>query len=247
MEYVDFHSHILPHMDDGSKNPEMSSKMLEMLEEEEVCVVFATPHYYCYRESEASFLARRADALRALLNGICETDRGFTGPEIRLGAEIRLIREMPESLEIEPLLLEGTNLALFELPFDKYDVCLGENIHNLSVKYQLTPVIAHVDRYVGLFRKIDYEELLSIPNAVYQISTNFMESKKTADFVAGLIRSGLPLLFGSDCHNTTVRPPLMKTAFRSLKKFCSKYKISESEMADLFEYQKGLVQEGPVK
>ena len=96
MEYVDFHSHILPHMDDGSKNPEMSSKMLEMLEEEEVCVVFATPHYYCYRESEASFLARRADALRALLNGICETDRGFTGPEIRLGAEIRLIREMPE-------------------------------------------------------------------------------------------------------------------------------------------------------
>ena len=56
MEYVDFHSHILPHMDDGSKNPEMSSEMLEMLEEEEVCVVFATPHYYCYRESEASFL-----------------------------------------------------------------------------------------------------------------------------------------------------------------------------------------------
>ena len=58
------------------------------------------------------------------------------------------------------------------------------------MKYQLTPVIAHVERYVGLFRKSDYEELLSIPNAVYQISTNFMESKKTADFVAGLIRSG---------------------------------------------------------
>ena len=100
MEYVDFHSHILPHMDDGSKNPEMSSEMLEMLEEEEVCVVFATPHYYCYRESEASFLTRRADAFRALLGAIRETDREFTGPEIRLGAEIRLIREMPESLEI---------------------------------------------------------------------------------------------------------------------------------------------------
>jgi len=241
MQYVDFHSHILPQMDDGAKSLEMSSAMLKMLKEENVCVVFATPHYYCYRESEESFLLRREEAVRNLCDYLYEANPDFASPEIRLGAEIRVVKQMPEFLEIEQFLLEGTRMALFELPYDKYDLCLGENIHNLAVKYRITPVIAHVERYVDVFRKSDYEELFTIPNAVYQISANFMEAKRTAEFTAKLIQRGVPLLFGSDCHNTTTRPPVMETAFLHLKKFCTKYRIPESKLTDLFKYQRNLV------
>ncbi len=241
MQYVDFHTHILPHMDDGSKDLEMSSAMLEMLREEDVCVVFATPHYYCYRESEEAFLARREESVRKLCDSLYGSDVILSSPEIRLGAEIRLIKDMPELLEIEQLILEGTNMALFELPYDEYHVWMGENIHNISIKYHLRPIIAHVERYVDLFRENEYEELLSIPNAIYQISVSFMNAKKTAEFTAGLIRKGYPVLFGSDCHNITTRPPVMKTSFQHLKKFCIKYKIPERKIHDLFEYQRSFV------
>ena len=43
---IDFHSHILPAMDDGSRNIEESLQMLRMLQEQGVERVIATPHFY---------------------------------------------------------------------------------------------------------------------------------------------------------------------------------------------------------
>ena len=43
---LDFHTHILPGIDDGSKDIETSCKMLDMLKEQNVDIVVATPHFY---------------------------------------------------------------------------------------------------------------------------------------------------------------------------------------------------------
>lgn len=42
---IDFHSHVLPCMDDGSKSTEESIQMLSMLREQGVETVVATPHF----------------------------------------------------------------------------------------------------------------------------------------------------------------------------------------------------------
>lgn len=44
MEYIDMHSHILPGMDDGSKNMEMTLAMLRVAEEEGISTIYTTPH-----------------------------------------------------------------------------------------------------------------------------------------------------------------------------------------------------------
>lgn len=240
MRYVDFHSHILPKMDDGSRNGRMSVDMLDMLAEEKVCTVFATPHFYCYNESIASFLERRDSALRILNDALSDS---LNAVEVRMGAEIRVVREMPafDENDIGCLKLEGTDLMLFELPYNNYDAYMGENIHNISVKHGIRPVIAHVERYLSLYSSTDYEELLSIPNVICQITSDFYESKKKAEFTANLIHDGVPVIFGSDCHNTKDRPPLMHSGFSRLKKFCTKYKISVSDMEELFNYQLSLI------
>ena len=46
---TDFHSHILPDMDDGSRCAEDSLKMLRMEAEQGVTRVVATPHFYAHR------------------------------------------------------------------------------------------------------------------------------------------------------------------------------------------------------
>lgn len=243
MKYADFHCHILPGVDDGAKDINMSLRMIQTLSIEKVSTVFATPHYYCYMESESSFVQRRAAAAQQVCSRLYEASSTAQNnlPEIRLGAEIRLIRDMPEFQDIGQFVLEGTDMALLELPYEKYDMRMGENIHNMSVKYHIRPIIAHVERYLDIFKDHDYEDLFSIPDAVFQVSVNFIEHKKAASFTAALIKAGMPLLFGSDCHNLSSRPPIMASALIHFDKFCIKYKIKESEVKELRDFQMSFI------
>ncbi len=43
--YTDIHMHIMPGVDDGSENLDMSMKMLAMARGEGIRTIFATPHY----------------------------------------------------------------------------------------------------------------------------------------------------------------------------------------------------------
>lgn len=42
---IDFHTHILPGIDDGSRNVEMSLRMLAAQREQQVDEIVATPHF----------------------------------------------------------------------------------------------------------------------------------------------------------------------------------------------------------
>ena len=48
---LDIHSHILPGVDDGSKSLDESVKILEMMKEQGITDVIATPHFYAFREN----------------------------------------------------------------------------------------------------------------------------------------------------------------------------------------------------
>ena len=59
---VDFHTHILPGIDDGSKDIEMTEAMLEEEARQGVTAICATPHFYAQRMSFDSFLENRRHA-----------------------------------------------------------------------------------------------------------------------------------------------------------------------------------------
>mgnify|MGYP002089728718 CR=1 FL=1 len=56
---IDFHTHILPEIDDGSRNVEMSLNMLAAQREQQVDEIVATPHFYAQKDSVEEFLLRR--------------------------------------------------------------------------------------------------------------------------------------------------------------------------------------------
>ena len=62
----DCHCHILPGIDDGSKNVQMSLNMLDMEVRQGVKGVIFTPHFYADMMSPATFLDRRARSLEKL-------------------------------------------------------------------------------------------------------------------------------------------------------------------------------------
>ena len=66
MEVIDFHSHTLPGIDDGSRNVVMSIEMLRLSAGQGVDVIAATPHFYAWKHRIGTFLERRKEALEAL-------------------------------------------------------------------------------------------------------------------------------------------------------------------------------------
>ena len=63
---IDFHTHILPNMDDGAGSAEESAALLQMEAEQGVRHVFLTSHFYADEEEPSSFLRRRSAACKAL-------------------------------------------------------------------------------------------------------------------------------------------------------------------------------------
>lgn len=199
--FTDYHSHILPEIDDGSKSAEESVQMLEKLSEQGLERVVATPHFYAHREeSVESFIKKRKSAYEKLCR------KNIPVKEIYLGAEILMESGISECDGIEKLAIEGTNLILLEPPYYDCPKNLTDEIYSISYDYKLKPVIAHIHRYIGLYEKSEIEELLKI-DAVFQINNQAFRNFREKHFVKSLIKEGYPLVFGSDCHNMTSRIP----------------------------------------
>ena len=80
---TDFHSHILPGIDDGSKDVQMSEQMLKLEAESGITTIVATPHFYLSEQGVEKFAAKREAAFEKL-KPVAER----MGIEIVKGAEV---------------------------------------------------------------------------------------------------------------------------------------------------------------
>ena len=67
---IDFHSHVLPGIDDGSDSVETSLRMLDMWRAQKIDCICATPHFYADEDDPESFLSRRSQAYSRLREAI---------------------------------------------------------------------------------------------------------------------------------------------------------------------------------
>lgn len=138
---IDFHAHILPGADHGSRNAETTQRQLEMIAAAGTDAVVATPHFYPHRDNAAAFFSRREAALSRLL--ACKIP---TGLRIYLGAEVQVCEGLEELEELEALCVRGTNVILLEMPFGDWGQRLTDTVQAIADR-GLVPVLAHVDRY----------------------------------------------------------------------------------------------------
>lgn len=207
---IDFHSHILPNMDDGCKTIEESLKLLEMLENEEVDVVCLTPHFYPNREDINTFLLRRKKSFETLKSA-------YKGNiKLLLGSEVRYYRGISNNNEIDSLTLENTNIMLLELPFDEpiSDFMLQEVI-KLSKNQHILVVLAHIERY-----DIDDLMIKNLQNSGILIQANtssFLGLFKGKKAIKRL-KYGLIDIIGTDSHDPINRIPRYKQVLDLLEK-----------------------------
>lgn len=204
---TDAHIHILPCIDDGSDSIETSHKMLDMLKQQGVEQIIATPHFYAHRSKNIQFfLEKREEAYRLI-----------GSPEyIRLGAEVAIEHGISDMTGIEKLAIQGSDLILLELPYTGYSSWMEEEIYNIAITYKLKPVIAHIHRYLEYYTKEQIEQILKM-KAIFQVNNEAFSNFKERRFVKRLIKEEYPVVFGSDSHNTDSRRPNWELLKKNVK------------------------------
>lgn len=209
MSVIDFHSHILPGIDDGSRDRQISEKMLEMSENQGVNIMVATPHFYASHTTMENFLRKRTAAF-----GSMKDYAEKCGLRLLPGAEVAFFSGMSRADGLESLTIAGTMLLLLEMPFRSWSSGDIREVEKLLDR-GLTPVIAHMERFYPYQKdKHIIDELYALPVLV-QINAEALLIWRTKRLALKLFREGKAQLLGSDCHNLLSRPPNL-TAGRNI-------------------------------
>ena len=219
MHLTDFHTHILPGIDDGADSVETSLAMLEQLEQQGIRDVVLTPHYYSQREPMDRFFARRDNSARQLQ----EAYRGSI--RLHLGAEVYYSNYLFNNDDLSRLCVDDSNIMLLELPYNtSLDDRHIDHIWRLSSEYNLTLLLAHIDRYPSVIKsKKTLEKLLDI-GCLFQINLASLERFGRRKLIS-LIDRGWIDAIGTDCHNLDSRPPLYSKGYDILTNHVSEYRL----------------------
>ena len=205
---VDFHSHILPGVDDGSPDVARSIAMLRMEGEQGITHVVATPHFYPKHDTPEQFLARR-DQAEAILREEMEKHTGL--PRLSVGAEVHYFRGISES-DMVPRLALNSRSILIEMPPAPWPDTAYRELEAIRTQWGITPVLAHIDRYIAPFRTFGIPERMEKLPVLVQANGSFFLEKATASMALRLLKRDRIHLLGSDCHNLTSRKPNLGAA-----------------------------------
>lgn len=209
---IDFHAHILPKMDDGSKSSTESLAMLELLAAQGVKKVVATPHFYANDESVTAFLDRRQASYERLQSRLTA---GV--PEILLGAEVKYYEGISRLPDLKKLCIQGSKLLLLEMPMAKWTGFTVRELLDLSGSGKVTIVLAHVERYVDFQQKDVWQQLLD-HDVFMQVNASCFTRYFSRRKILGMLKKETVHFIGSDCHNMSGRPPNMGKAFAVMKR-----------------------------
>lgn len=202
---VDFHTHILPEIDDGSNSTDMSFAMFDLMKEQGVRNVVATPHFYANTYTIDQFLMKRTESYQKIL--LQGEQQGRELPKVRLGAEVLYFHGISRANLLNRLCIEGTDVLLLELPYSQWEQNIYDELWEIIQRKDVRIVLAHIERYYHLQKdKSTWDGIMQLPLYKQMNAGAFINWKKRHQSMKILREQGVVLL-GSDCHNDSSRVP----------------------------------------
>lgn len=197
---LDFHSHILPGLDDGATDIDNAVELASAMKQWGFERVTCTPHITNKFRNTPESIKRAFEQLQEALY-IKGVDL-----DLKMSAEYRIVPETwPEVLEKNWLMPIEDKFILTELPiFDPSDIGYLKPLEEFKkiVSMGLTPLLPHPERYFYLSKK----ELMSYLEAGVKIQSNYgslagLYGETAEQNVRNLIDEGLVSYYGTDMHN----------------------------------------------
>lgn len=195
---VDLHSHLLPGIDDGAKNPEETLVLIRGLQTLGYQKVITTPHIYRGVHNNTKEIIR--DGLNKVRKLLQEQNINM---EIDAAAEYFFDEQFFQLIEQHQLMTFGNKYVLFELPFTNKPPMVDDIIFKMNLAgYQ--PVLAHAERY-PFFHEKKMNEYHKLKNAGVLFQLNLMSlvghyGEAVRHAARDLISQGMIEFAGSDLH-----------------------------------------------
>lgn len=218
---IDFHSHILPNIDDGSTSIEESIAILKEAKEAGFTKIISTSHYMNeYYECDEQ---KRIELLNQLKNH-CYDIELYLGNEIYITDKIiELIKERKVST------INNSRYILIEFPMN-YKAIDAENIIFKLLSNNYIPIIAHPERYKYVQEDIGYIEKLLDMGVLFQAnyaSIIGLYGSKAQKAVKKLLKNNMIHFLGSDVHSINQIYPKMPKIMKKLRKITTDEKLSQ--------------------
>ena len=197
---LDFHSHILPGIDDGAKDINESLMLAKALKYWGFDRVTCTPHITSKYPNTPQDIMPKFEHLKE------ELDKSGIGLDIRLSAEYRLVPETwPMVLENNWLMPIEERFILMELPIShREEMGLINPVEEFRkiASMGLTPILPHPERYFYLTE----QELSDILDAGGKIQCNYgsyagLYGEEVRQRAVALQDKGMVSFYGTDLHN----------------------------------------------
>ena len=212
---IDFHSHILPGVDDGPETLDQSLAMLRSSFLQGVDLVVSTSHFYGEDEYPKDFLKRRNEAARQMQNAMLFSTEVY--PKVILGAEVLFFPGVSEAEEMKYLQIGNTGGILIEPPMAPWSEDMLDEIVQLGWNFDLTPIIAHVDRYMTILQDPSLIDRVLKKELLVQVNGSYFLNPQTQKAAFVNLKAGKIQLIGSDCHNLESRSPNLGSVRKLIK------------------------------
>ena len=218
MNLFDIHCHILPGVDDGSKSMDMSLDMLQIAYEEGTRQIVLTPHYMIGRNHyQPKDLDVKFEELKA------KSEELYPDLTLYLGNEILWeegVVDLLKSGEIHTM--NGTKYVLVEYNVQAPFRHILSSIQDLA-EARYWPIIAHVERYQCLVKRMDRIEEMISNRALLQMNISSVEGgflNESKRWCRKLVKEGYITFFGTDAHNVDSRGPHVQDYIPWVRKHC---------------------------
>lgn len=194
---IDYHSHILPGLDDGATTLQNAVELVSAMVSWGFEKIYCTPHINAKYPNTPSDIREAFELLQ---------DAVSDQLQLAMSAEYRLVPETwPEVLEKNWIMPIEDKYILTELPIshreEMREIKPLEEFKKL-LSMGLTPILPHPERYFYL----SHEELLRFVDAGVVIQCNYgslagLYGPEAQDRAFSLVSEGIVSLYGTDMHN----------------------------------------------
>ncbi|HJF87493.1 MAG TPA: tyrosine protein phosphatase [Companilactobacillus farciminis] len=217
MKLIDLHCHILPGVDDGSKDMQMSLDLAKAAVDQGITNSLVTPHHM-----DGEYTNHKQDVIRKTNEFQKALDNAGIPLSVFASQEVHLTGELMDAIAKDDILFmdETNRYILLEMPHDGIPEYTADMIFDLTTR-GITPVIAHPERNHGIQEDPDkLYDFVKMGCLTQLTSSSYLGvfGKKVQTLTEEIIKANLGFIFSSDAHNFKGRRYLMKEAFDKLEK-----------------------------
>jgi len=215
---IDFHNHIIPNLDDGSKSIDMSISMLKEAQSQGITDIVNTVHF------QHPKMEKKDTSYKFIVNEINKFQKivydNNINIKIHAASEVFFKFNLTEILNNPITTFGNGKYMLIEFQRLSFPKGYEDEIFKIQLK-GITPVMAHPERYRGIQKDVNLAKKWIDRGYLIQIDCASIiggfgkETQKTA---IQLLENGLCHLIGSDAHNDKNRNFLLKQALLETKK-----------------------------